>query len=163
MQLSAQSIRRLCTGDQPMISPFVGEKTVVNGTSFGLSVASYDVRIAHDLVLEPGDFSLAHTLEDLAMPSNVCAVVADKSTYARRGVSAFNTFIDPGFCGNLTLELKNLGNSTVSISAGDAICQLVFMWLDEKTDRPYSGKFQNQPRRSVGARFEKSDGTYDEL
>lgn len=73
-QLCAQSIRELCepykafsldhrfqhraidkdTGEMlPMISPFVGEKTIRNGLSYGLSVTSYDLRIAHDLTLEP--------------------------------------------------------------------------------------------------------------
>ena len=53
-QLSAQSIRKLCEGETPMLSPFVNEKTVVNGTSFGLSAASYDVRIGHDLRFQFG-------------------------------------------------------------------------------------------------------------
>ena len=87
-QLSAQSIRKLCEGETPMLSPFVNEKTVVNGTSFGLSAASYDVRIGHDLRLYPKQSSLAHTLEDFHMPDNVVAYVVDKSTYARRFVSA---------------------------------------------------------------------------
>ena len=61
-QLSAQSIRKLCEGDTPMLSPFVNEKTVVNGMSYGLSAASYDVRIAHDLRLYPRQSSLAHKI-----------------------------------------------------------------------------------------------------
>lgn len=51
-QLCAQSIRALCLGAN-MIDPFVETRTVVNGKSSGLSSASYDVRIAHDLVLGP--------------------------------------------------------------------------------------------------------------
>ena len=50
-RLSCQSIRALCEGENPMIHPFAPEKTVVNGKSYGLSHASYDCRIAHDLVL----------------------------------------------------------------------------------------------------------------
>jgi deoxycytidine triphosphate deaminase len=33
------------------------------------------------------------------------AKVLDKSSYAHVFVTAFNTFIDCGFCGNMTLEL----------------------------------------------------------
>lgn len=63
-QLSAQSIRKLCLTTTPMITPFVGEKKVVNGKSYGLSSASYDVRIAHDLTLGPSpDRLLAHMLK----------------------------------------------------------------------------------------------------
>lgn len=202
MQLSAQSIYDLCTetkvydighrvrlidprtGDPlPMISPFVAQRTVVNGKSYGLSSASYDIRIGHDLVLGPHPgyltaegleesraypashalhhttgklkgmppaFALAHTLEDFAIPKNIAAYVCDKSTYARQGVSCFNTLFDPGFIGNGTLELVNLSAKVIVIRAGDPICQLVFHMLDEATDRPYEGKYQYQPREAVG-------------
>lgn len=154
-QLSAQSIKKLCETNTPMLSPFVDKKVVVNGTSYGLSAASYDVRIAHDLRLYPKQSSLAHTVEDFCMPDNVVAYVVDKSTYARRFVSALNTLIDPGFVGNLTLELVNLGEEMVDIKLGDPICQIAFHWLDEATDRPYRGKYQNQTKEAHAARFEK--------
>ena len=153
-QLSAQSIRKLCEGETPMLSPFVNEKTVVNGMSYGLSAASYDVRIAHDLRLYPRQSSLAHTLEDFHMPDNVVAYVVDKSSFARRFVSALNTLIDPGFIGNLTLELVNLGEEVVDMKAGDPICQIAFHWLDEPTERVYSGKYQHQTKAAHGARYE---------
>lgn len=186
-QLSAQSIRKLCVNEPHMIAPFVGEKIVVNGKSYGLSGASYDVRIAHDLTLGPSpdkllasmmlrnrqymadailemwrvklqnlppSHALAHTIEDFNMPHNVVGYVCDKSTYARVFVSAFNTLFDPGFKGNATLELVNLGDQTVTIKAGDPICQFTFHWLDEATELPYSGKYQNQTKAAHGARYE---------
>lgn len=154
--LSSQSIKRLC--EAGMIAPFIPAKVVVNGTSYGLSAASYDVRIAHDLVLRPGECSLAHTMEDFRMPKNVAGFVVDKSTYARRFMSAMNTLIDPGFVGNLTLELVNHGKEWIVINSGDPICQIVFHFLDEPTDRPYVGKYQHQSKASHGPRFEESEG-----
>lgn len=158
--LSAQSIKRLC--EAGMITPFVDHKVVVTGTSYGLSSCSYDVRIAHDLALYPGEPSLAHTIEDFRMPSNVAGFVVDKSTYARRFMTAMNTLIDPGFIGNLTLELVNLGKERIVIKAGDPICQIVFHFLDEPTDRPYIGKYQHQSKASHGPRFEEDNETYRE-
>lgn len=157
-QLSYQSIRRLCERDQPMIAPFVREKRVINGVSYGLGPASYDVRIAHDLRLYRGQASLAHTVEDFAMPDNVVGYVIDKSTYARRFVTAFNTLIDPGFVGNLTLELVNLGNDVVNVRTGDPIVQIVFHWLDESTERPYGpgDKYFGQTKAAHGPRFEEN-------
>jgi dCTP deaminase len=152
-----------------MIHPFLEEKTVINGMSAGLSASSYDLRIGHDLCLGPNPtalqctsegaphWALAHTLEDLCIPHNVAAYVIDKSTYARRFLSAFNTYIDPGFVGNLTLELVNFGPEEIYIRAGDPICQLTFHWLDQTTDRPYDGKYQNQPRSAVGPIRESGD------
>lgn len=148
-QLSAQSILRMCQ-QYNMITPFVSEKVVVNGVSYGLSAASYDVRIAHDLTLMSREAALANTVENFNMPTDVSGYVKDKSTYARRFLSAFNTFIDPGWRGNLTLELVNHGPSPIDIKAGDPIAQIVFHWLDEQTALPYEGKYQNQPARPVG-------------
>lgn len=152
--LSAQTIKALCL-DYGMIDPFVDHKVVYNGTSYGLSSASYDVRIAHDLALYPGDCALAHTVEDLRIPNDVCCMVVDKSTYARRFTSAMNTFVDPGFKGNLTLELVNHSNEVVRIKEGSPICQLVFFRLDQPTDRPYDGKYQNQSKAAHPPRYEE--------
>jgi deoxycytidine triphosphate deaminase len=104
----------------------------------------------------PPQHALAHTVEDFFMPHDVVGYVCDKSTYARLFVTAFNTLFDPGFCGNATLELVNLGNKPISLKKGDPIAQFVFHWLDKKTDRPYTGKYQNQTKAAHPARFEET-------
>lgn len=66
-QLSAQSLATLCSPQRkrPMIAPFSMDKVVVSGKSWGLSAASYDVRIAHDLTLgiNPAFIIERHILE----------------------------------------------------------------------------------------------------
>jgi dCTP deaminase len=202
-QLSSQSIEKLCRPtkwlglkkQQPMIVPFTSEKIKVNGKSYGLSGASYDVRIDHDLTLGPNpsillkqmmlnnkmlsaatvldmwrnrlsnypeSYALANTMEDFFMPHDVVGYVCDKSTYARVFVSAFNTLFDPGFCGNGTLELVNLGPDVVEYKMGDPVCQFAFHWLDRKTNRADRGKYQHQERKPTPARFERSDGRFVE-
>jgi dCTP deaminase len=151
--LSAQSIWRLCLGDQPMISPFA-ERGVANGRSFGLSACTYDCRIAQRVVLDVGKFERASTIERFCLPDNVCGSVLDKSSFARIGVSALNTHLDPGWEGWLTLELVNLSGWEVVIDAGEPICQVKFEWLDEATELPYAGKYQNQENGPVAARYE---------
>ena len=91
------------------------------------------------------------------MPDNVCGFVVDKSTNARHFISAFNTLIDPGFKGNLTLELVNHSKQTINIEEGEPIVQIVFHWLDEASDRPYSGKYQHQTKAAHGPRFENGE------
>lgn len=78
----------------------------------------------------------------------------DKSSYARVFVSAFNTHLDPGWRGWLTVELVNLGTERVVYRRGDPVCQVKFEWLDEPTDRPYSGKYFDQERGPQSARSE---------
>lgn len=121
------------------------ERTVMNGKTFGLSSAGYDVRIAQTVVLSPGACELASTVERIDMQDDIIAQVADKSTWARRFLTVQNTIIEPGWEGFLTLELVNHSHELIVINEGDPIAQLIFMQLSEPTEKPYSGKYQNQP------------------
>ena len=145
--LSAQTIRR-----RVMVSPFY-ERTQVNGLSFGLSTAGYDVRIAEDIWMWPGRFVLASTIEHFDIPDDLLAIVHDKSTWARRGLTVQNTVVESGWKGYLTLELTLHSWRPIRLRAGDPIAQIVFHKLDEPTELPYSGKYQNQPAGPQRARF----------
>jgi dCTP deaminase len=149
--LSAQSIRRLCKSDKPLLSPFV-ERGITDGRSFGLSACTYDCRTTQQCVLVPGCHVLLSTIERFCLPPNVCGSVLDKSSLARLGVSAMNTHLDPGWEGWLTVEIINFGNKDISISTGSPLCQVKFEWLDEPTELPYCGKYQNQENWPVKAR-----------
>ena len=137
-----------------MIAPFV-ERGVVRGMSFGLSAASYDVRIAESPVLFPGEFFLASTMERFDIPPDVLMIVHDKSSWARRGLAVQNTIFDPGWRGYATLELTNHGRSSLSILAGDPIAQVVCHLLTEPTTQPYGGKYQDQ---EAGPQHARDDG-----
>ena len=80
------------------------------------------------------------------MPDDLVAFVHDKSSWARRGLSLFNTVIEPGWRGFLTLELVNHSDEMLMVCAGDPIAQIVFMRMEEPTEKPYTGKYQNQKR-----------------
>ena len=88
------------------------------------------------------------------MPDDLVAFVHDKSTWARRGLSLFNTVIEPGWRGFLTLELVNHSDEQLMVSAGDPIAQIIFMRMEEPTERPYTGKYQDQARGPQAARNE---------
>jgi len=140
MILPAQTIRKI----KPIL-PF-HERTVHNGMSYGLSHAGYDVRIAETIMLWPGPSVLASTLEEFFMPDDLVAFVHDKSSWARRGLSLFNTVIEPGWNGFLTLELVNHSAGALHIESGSPIAQIIFMRMEEPTEKPYTGKYQNQGR-----------------
>jgi dCTP deaminase len=176
---------------KPMISPFVGKKTIVNGKSHGLSSASYDIRLrdalvlgphpgfmmrdlimdwpdSYDLVSEmrerlrhaPPCYALGVALETVCIPNHVAGYLLDKSTWARVHVALYNTLLDPGFEGDLTLEIINNSDQVVEIQAGDPIGQLVFHWLDQASDKPYTnGKYSGQSG-VTGARYDNGDGTW---
>lgn len=127
-----------------------------NGYSWGLSEAGYDIRIKQDILFDgrsgcavqkdgnwsDGRFCLASAIEEFQMPPNLVGVVHDKSTWARQGLSVFNTVIEPGWSGFLTLELVYHGNGLLRIPAGTGIAQVVFHLTIENAQ--YAGKYQNQ-------------------
>jgi dCTP deaminase len=156
MILSAQSIRFRCTrfARRPaMIWPF-HEREKAFGMSYGLSAAGYDIRVAQDLMLARGQFAIASSIERFHMPTDVLGTVKDKSTWARQGLSVFNTVIEPGWSGFLTLELVNHGPRQITLQPGMPIAQILFQKLDMATDEPYCGKYDNQPAHPVGAILE---------
>jgi dCTP deaminase len=101
--------------------------------------------------LQPDAFLLASTVERFAMPDWIVGIVHDKSTIARMGIALQNTVIEPGWEGYLTLEITNHGEEPVELVARQPIAQVLFHPLDQPTDRPYRGKYQDQPARPVGA------------
>lgn len=148
MIASAQTLRAL----RP-VEPFC-ERGVVDGMSFGLSSAGYDVRVAENVYLHAGQFRLASTIERFKMPPNLLGIVHDKSTWARRGLAVQNTVIEPGWEGYLTLELTNHSDGFLALQAGDPVAQIVFHILDHPTESPYDGKYQHQESGPQPARFE---------
>jgi dCTP deaminase len=135
------------------VEPMMKIKMKKHGVSFGLSEAGYDIRIAQDITLHPFKrFALASTVEHFAMPDNLIGVVHDKSTWARRSLSVFNTVIEPGWRGWLTLELVYHGWGVLRIPAGAGIAQVIFHQTMEKA--LYTGKYQHQQNEPVGARYE---------
>lgn len=138
MILPAQTIR----ATHPL-HPFC-ERTTFRGMTYGLGPAGYDVRIAETLRLISGGFALASTIERFEMPNDVLGVVCDKSTWARRGLTVQNTIIEPGWRGYLTLELTNHSRTVINIVACSPIAQIIFHRLEEPTDLPYDGKYQDQ-------------------
>lgn len=148
MILPAQTIRGL-----GIIEPF-HERTVEGGKTYGLSSAGYDVRIDQGILVGAGTFKLASTVECFYMPDDVLGVVHDKSTWARIGIALQNTVIEPGWSGYLTLEITNHSTKGLFIDRYSPIAQIVFHRLEEATEQPYIGKYQNQERGPQEARFE---------
>ncbi|UNC16257.1 dCTP deaminase (plasmid) [Acidiphilium multivorum] len=92
--------------------------------------------------LPPGSFALAYAVERISMPDDVLGFVMDKSSLARLGLSVQNTLIEPGWSGQITIELFNMAPRPILLTPGMGIAQLCFAYLDEAPELPYG-------RRSV--------------
>ena len=93
-----------------------------------------------EYLLTPGEFVLAHTAETVRVPHYLEATFQLKSSRGREGYEhALAGYIDPGFTGQVTLELSNLNRfHKIPLFAGLRIGQLRFMKMDEAPLRPYS-------------------------
>lgn len=97
------------------------------------------------IVLEPQSFILGSTKEYVKLPSNISAFVEGRSSMGRLGLFIQNAgWVDPGFEGNITLELFNGSNYPIKLEAGIRIGQLVFVMMDDYAENPYNGKYQGQ-------------------
>jgi dCTP deaminase len=152
--LSGQTIRSL-----GILSPCLSRRSTVDTLTGGLGPAGYDLSLDWgpeamdaDWFLAPGQFRLGATLERFTMPNNVIGMVCDKSSWARRGLSLFNTVIEPGWRGYLTLEMVNHSKQPLFLRQGTPIAQVVFHYLDEPAEQPYNGKYQDQAQGPQEAR-----------
>ena len=150
------------------IRGMVSHKLKAHGTSYGLGEAGFDIRIKQEIIFKPGmtmgptievngqlehgRFTLASAIEEFDMPTDLVGVVHDKSTWARQGLSVFNTVIESGWKGFLTLELVFHGNKEVVIPAGAGIAQVIFTSLAH--DASYEGKYQHQADMPVPSVFD---------
>lgn len=153
------------------IKNMLSEKQSAHGVTHGMSEAGYDIRIKQDVtfitsknptnssrILIDGDwinakhgrFVLASAIEEFDMPPFLSAIVHDKSTWARRGLSVFNTVIEPGWKGFLTLELVYHGSELLHIPAGSGIAQVIFHSTSDHAT--YAGRYQHQENRPVEAK-----------
>jgi len=80
------------------------------------------------------------------------AFVEGRSSLGRMGLFIQNAgWVDPGFEGEITLELFNANRCAIELTSGRRVGQLVFAQLDQPALKPYSGKYQGQ-RGATGSR-----------
>ena len=94
---------------------------------------------------------LGATLERISLPDDLVARLDGKSSLGRLGLQVHSTagLADPGFTGQITLELSNMTRLPISLYPGMRIAQLVFEMLSTPADRPYGhgglgSKYQGQ-------------------
>ena len=113
----------------------------------------YKFITADSFLLLPGHFVLATTVEYFRLSDNLTAFVEGRSSIGRMGLFIQNAgWVDPGFEGEITLELFNASCCAIELKAGRRIGQLVFALLDRDAEKPYRGKYQGQ-RGATGSKI----------
>ncbi|MBR6873785.1 MAG: dCTP deaminase [Ruminococcus sp.] len=122
---------------------------VVEDTPSGIitleSEIHYKTITADTYLIMPGQFVLATTMEYFELPDDLTAFVEGRSSLGRMGLFIQNAgWVDPGFKGEITLELFNANRCAIELKAGRRVGQLVFAKLDDRALNPYNGKYQGQ-------------------
>lgn len=139
-----------------MISPYTYEH---------LQPASYDVMLLDikdavkfgpdQWVIVPKQFVLGSTVERISLPSHIVGRIEGKSSWARKGLWIHAAgWIDPGFTGQLTLEIVNQSKDNILLSKGDLIAQVSFQLMDWPAKRPYGSP-------ELGSHYQNQSGVTD--
>lgn len=163
MILSDKTIIRMLRENTLKISPITPEQIqpasvdIRLGNTFGIvedtitgvidldSKVSYKTIETDTYVLLPGQFVLATTMEYFELPDDLTAFVEGRSSLGRMGLFIQNAgWVDPGFKGEITLELFNANRCAIKLTSGRRLGQLVFARMDEPAMKPYCGKYQGQ-------------------
>ena len=109
-------------------------------------------------ILHPGEFVLGQTHEWVELPTDLVARLEGKSSLGRLGLLIHSTagYVDPGWKGNLTLELSNVANLPIALYSGMRIGQISFFKMSSPVDRPYGSpelgsKYQGQSEPTASA------------
>jgi dCTP deaminase len=108
------------------------------------------VEIAGDepFILHPGEFVLGSTFERVGLPNDLVARLEGKSSLGRLGLLIHSTagYVDPGWEGNLTLELSNVANLPITLYDGMKIGQISFQRLSSPAEVSYG-------EASIGSKY----------
>lgn len=170
MILSDKTLIKMLEGKELIIEPIEKEQiqpasidirlgntfSIVEDTSTGIinleNEIKYKTITSDTYILLPNQFVLATTMEYFDLPDDLTAFVEGRSSLGRMGLFIQNAgWVDPGFKGEITLELYNANRCAIELKAGRRVGQLVFAKMDDKALNPYNGKYQGQ-RGATGSR-----------
>ena len=131
--------------------------SIVEDSPSGIIALDGEIRYrtitSESYVLLPNQFVLATTMEYFVLPDDVTAFVEGRSSLGRLGLFIQNAgWVDPGFQGEITLELYNANRCAIELKAGRRVGQLVFARMDGAALHPYRGKYQGQ-QGATGSRI----------
>jgi dCTP deaminase len=128
--------------------PYIDPSQEQQGLTERVSAAS-----SEPFVLHTGEFALGTTVERVALPVDIVARLEGKSSLGRLGLLIHSTagYIDPGWDGQITLELSNVANLPIVLRPGMKIGQISFSRLTSPVDRPYGSE-------GLGSKYQHQEG-----
>jgi dCTP deaminase len=108
-----------------------------------LNPAGYDLRLSTGAVLGPSEHRLVATMERVELDNGLVGILHLRSSLAREGILASLALVDPGFRGQLTISLSNVGKRMIQLKAGERFVQLTVLRLGKRAASAYEGRYQD--------------------
>lgn len=89
----------------------------------------------------PGKYYLMKTIEKVNTPSDIAILFRSRSTLYRSGIALFTGNVSPGYCGELTFGITNLGSCPIKIEMGARVAHAMFYQVNGQTNL-YRGQWQ---------------------
>ena len=105
-------------------------------------ITAVEIKEDEPFILHPGEFVLGSTLESIKLPNDIAGRIEGKSSLGRLGLLIHSTagYVDPGWEGNLTLELSNVSPLPITLYYKMKIGQISFTQMTTPVDKPYGSK-----------------------
>jgi deoxycytidine triphosphate deaminase len=110
-------------------------------TPNSISVAKYEEGETKSFVFEPGKYYLVKTIEKVNLPVDVSGIIFARTTIFRSGLGLFNGIVQPGYCGELTFGVCNLGKGKIKIDMGARVVHITFHQVIGEGNQ-YRGQWQ---------------------
>ncbi len=94
-------------------------------------------QIGETFFLHPNQTIMASTLEYIKLPKDLMATIDVRSSYARLGLT-MNSFLEPGYCGCISVVLTNTSMNPIKLAVGARIFTIKFSKVSDDTPSYFS-------------------------
>ena len=95
-------------------------------------------------VLLPGESVMVSAEEILEMPKNIAAVVHDRNSRIRQGLSVLAPVYQPGHLTRVFFRLTNISGDEIKLTTENSYAMIIFEELSHEADHPYQGDFKDE-------------------
>jgi len=134
--------------------PFIDLK---NGVNVDEMMEEVVIKDGGSFIIQPHDFVIAVTKEEITLPSNIMGRLDGRSSLARLGLVIHVTAarFDPGWRGRAVMELGNLGTVPIVLYSGMRICAMTFESISSSSEVPYLEQADHKYADQSGATASK--------
>lgn len=142
-----------CTLDDTVIQMESDKQVPVDVKNHKFDLREIEIDDVFGYPLKSGEFILASTNEWFSIPDDLVGHMEGRSSIGRLGVMVHVTagLCDPGYEGQVTLELKNVSDETVILYPDMRISQMTFTKLTSPAEEPYGDERGSKYQRQEGA------------